>query len=116
MESRTWNLLALAVGVVVLTVVSPWLWREFRDLPGQRALAARAAERAVTLEVGGMTCPACVAKVRAELATVPGVSAVDVRLTDERAYVMCARDLPDSALVSAVARAGPGFRAFVAVR
>ena len=113
MKSDIWNTLALVVGVVALAVVGPWLWREVRDLPGRRALAARADQRIVTLDVGGMTCAGCAAKVQGELAAVPGVSAVHVRLGQERAYVVCARDLADSVLVSAVSRAGPSFGASV---
>jgi hypothetical protein len=39
---------------------------------------------------------------------------VDVRLAQQRAYVVCARALPDTALLSAVGRAGPGYLAAVA--
>ena len=113
MKSEIWNTLALVALVIVLAVVGPWLWREVRDLPGRRALAARADERVVTLDVGGMTCSACAAKVQGTLASVPGVSAVQVRLGQDRAYVVCERTLPDSVLVSAVGRAGPSFGASV---
>ena len=113
MKGEIWNTLALVVGVIAFAVFGPWLWREVRDLPGRRALAARANERVVTLDVGGMTCAGCAAKVHGELASVPGVSAVQVRLGQDRAYVVCARSLADSTLVSAVARAGPNFGAFV---
>jgi copper chaperone CopZ len=113
MKTEFWNTLAVVVGVVALAVGGPWLWREVRDLPGHRALAGRAGERAVTLEVGGMTCAACAAKVHGELAATGGVSAVEVRLSQGRAYVVCGRDVADSALVSAVSRAGPGFLASV---
>src|SRR5262245_12857778 len=52
MKSEIWNTLSLVVLVIVLAVFGPWLWREVRDLPGRRALAARANERIVTLDVG----------------------------------------------------------------
>ena len=113
MKSEMWNTVVLVVGVLAAAVLGPWLWREVRDLPGRRALAARANERIVTLDVGGMTCAGCAAKVQGELAAVPGVSAVQVRLGQDRAYVVCARSLADSALVSAVSRAGPNFGASV---
>ena len=113
MKSEIWNTLALVIGVIAIATVGPWLWREVRDLPGHRALAARANERIVTLEVGGMTCAGCAAKIHGELESLPGVSAVEVRLGQDRAYVVCARTLSDSMLVTAVTRAGPNFGAFV---
>jgi hypothetical protein len=45
---------------------------------------------------------------------VPGVSNAAVRHKEGRAYVVCQPSVPDSALVNAVARAGPGFTAWVA--
>jgi copper chaperone CopZ len=113
MRNEIWNTLALVIGVIAIAAFGPWLWREVRDLPGRRALAARANERIVTLDVGGMTCAGCAAKVQGELASVPGVSAVQVRLGQDRAYVVCARGLADSVLVSAVSHAGPNFGASV---
>jgi copper chaperone CopZ len=114
MKTGFWNTLALVVGVVALAIVGPWLWHEVRELPGRGALATRAGERVVTLEVGGMTCAGCAAKVRGELAAVGGVSTVEVRFRQERAYVVCSPDVADTVLVAAVARAGPGFLASVA--
>ncbi len=116
MKTEIWNAAALVVGVIALAVGGPLLLRELRDLPGRHALAARAGERVVTLEVGGMTCAGCAAKVRGELASVNGVSAVAVHLKQDRAYVVCARVVADSALVSAVSRAGPGFLASVVAK
>jgi len=112
-KTEHWNTFALVVVVMAFAVLGPWLWREVRELPGRRALAARAGEHVVTLEVGGMTCSGCAAKVQGELATVRGVSAAQVRLREGRAYGLCARDVADSTLLTAVTRAGPGFRAFV---
>jgi Cu+-exporting ATPase len=106
-----WNGVALAVGVVLLAVLGPFLARELGSLPHPRQLAARAGARVVSLDVGGMTCSGCAARVKGELAAVPGVSAVEVRLRDERAVVVCDPAVADSALVSAVHRAGPGFTA-----
>ena len=108
-----WNILALVTGVIALAVGGPWLLRELRTLPHAQALAARADQRIVTLEVGGMTCAGCTAAVKAKLVAVPGVSAVDVRLRQQRAYVVCAKVVADTALTSAVGRAGPGFLAAV---
>ena len=111
MKTSMWNGVALAVGVVLLAVLGPIMVREVRSLPRPRQLAARADARIATLDIGGMHCSGCVAGVRRELETVPGVSAVEVKLEQGRAIVVCDRTVADSALVSAVQRAGPGFTA-----
>lgn len=114
MRSEALNTLALVACVVALAVGGPWLWNQLKSLPEHRALAARSGERVVTLEVGGMTCAGCATKVRSELAAVDGVSAVEVRLAQDKAYVVCPPSVADTTLVAAVRRAGPGFAAFVA--
>ena len=116
MNREFWNTVALVAGVLALAVGGPWLVRELRTLPRAPALAARADQRVVTLEVGGMTCRGCVAAVRGKLAQVAGVTDVDVRLAERRAYVVCSTSLPDTALTAAVGRSGPGFLAAVASR
>lgn len=103
----------MMVAVLALAIGGPLLVRELRTLPKAKTLVARADQRIVTLEVGGMTCAGCAASVQGNLTTVPGVSAVDVRLGQDRAYVVCERDVADSALTSAIHRAGPGFIAAV---
>jgi copper chaperone CopZ len=60
-----------------------------------------------------MTCEACEAAVKQELSTVPGVSTCEVRHQQSRAYVVCDRATPDSALTRAVRTAGGGFAAWV---
>lgn len=116
MNREALNAIAVVIGVVTLAVGGPWLARELRDLPGRQALAARSGERIVTLEVGGMTCANCAAKLQSELSAVPGVSAAQVRHGQERAYVVCAPAVADSALIGAVHRAGPGFAVTIASR
>lgn len=115
MKRDFWNVVALVGGVLVLAVGGPVLVQQLRSLP-PRALAARAQERIVTLEVGGMTCSGCASSVRASLTQVPGVSTVSVRFPQRRAYIVCDRSVADTALVAAVHRAGPGFLAAVASR
>jgi copper chaperone CopZ len=110
------NGIALALGVIALAVGGPWLVREIRSLPGAPALAARSGQKIVSLEVGGMTCSGCAAKVKSELVTVAGVGAVEVRHQQHRAYVVCDPAVPDTALIGAVSRAGPGFTAVLAER
>ena len=116
MRSSLLNSIALVLGVLVLAIGGPWLASELRSLPRAHALAARAGERIVTLDVGGMTCSGCASKVREELAAVPGVSDAEVRLAQQRAFVVCRRTLPDSALLAAVQRAGPGFTGALVTR
>lgn len=109
------SLLLVAI-VVLLAGGGPWLVRELRTLPKPGALAARADQRIVSLEVGGMTCAGCAAKVKGELTTIPGVSTAEVRYAQRRAYVVCDKTVPDSALTGAIRRAGPGFLAAIAPR
>lgn len=104
----------LVAGVLAAAIGGPWLVGELRALPDGRTLAARSGERVVTLDVGGMTCAGCAAKVESEVSAVPGVSRVAVRLGPRRAYVVCRPDVADSALVGAIHRAGPGFLAAIA--
>jgi copper chaperone CopZ len=114
MKGEILNTLALVSLVLAAAIGGPWLWQQVRTLPEHRSLAARAGERIVTLEIGGMTCAGCATKVRGELTAVHGVSAVEVRVAQKKAFVVCRPDVDDTTLVSAVHRAGPGFGAFVA--
>ena len=113
MKHVIWNILGMVVGVVLLSVGGPWLIHQLRTLPRPPVLAARASQRIVTLEVGGMRCAGCAATVKGNLAAVSGVSTVEVRLAQQRAYVVCASAVADTALLGAVERAGPGFLAGV---
>ena len=113
MRSQILTTAVLVVGVLALTLIAPWLWNEVRTLPGRPALAARAGERIVTLEVSGMTCSGCAARVQNSLAALPGVSGVVVRHSQSRAYVICRGDVPDSALTAAVSGVSSAFAASV---
>jgi copper chaperone CopZ len=114
-KREIWNSAALVVGVLILAVGGPWLVHQMRSLP-QGTLAARADQRVVTLEVGGMTCGGCAATVQAKLAEVPGVATAAVRYQERRAYVVCDKAVADSALTGMVARAGPGFMGAVVLK
>ena len=114
MRQDKWNAFALVASVVVLALAGPWLAAQLRTLPHPAALGARANQRIVSLEVGGMTCTGCAAAIRGSLRNVAGVSAVEVRFRERRAFVVCDRAVQDSTLTAAVHRAGPGFLAAVA--
>ena len=78
--------------------------------------ATTAGTRAVTLEVGGMVCADCVAKVHDQLARVPGVRSVTVSLEDQRARIVCDPAVADTSLTRAVRRAGPDYIGLVVAR
>ena len=64
-------------------------------------------EQAVTLQVEGMTCASCVARVEKALKKVPGVTAAEVNLATEQAHVkVTTREADLAALLSAVDKAG----------
>ena len=113
MKRDALNVVAAVFAVVLLAAGVPWIVGQVRSLPAAHALAKRGNQRIVTLEVGGMTCKACAKAVQNEIAGTPGVSACEVRVKQQRAYVVCDPSVPDTALVGAVHRAGPGFLAGV---
>lgn len=116
MKTSLLNGIAIATAVLVLGIGGPWAFRELRTLPGAGALAARADQRIVTLEVGGMTCGGCAATIQERLGDIAGVSTVEVRWQQRRAYVVCEKSVADTALTRAVDRAGPGFLGAVVTR
>lgn len=115
MNATLWNRAALAIVVVVLAIGGPWLARQLESLP-RSAVAGRSEQRIVTLDVTGMTCDMCAAAIRGRLTQVAGVSTVDVRYRERRAFVVCKRTVADTALTAAVQLAGPGFLAAVESR
>ena len=69
----------------------------------------------VDLEVEGMTCASCVARVERKLAKIPGVTAT-VNLPLESAHVELTEDVPSEDLVNAVEAAGYGARVVARTR
>lgn len=110
------NIMAVVAAVLVLAVGGPWLVREVRMLAREAPLAARADQRIATLEVKGMTCSGCAAAVERRLAATPGVATASVRHPENRAYVVCERDVADSTLVAVVRGTAKGFDAAPAAR
>jgi copper chaperone CopZ len=107
--NKTLRFLVPALIAIVMAAGGSWLYAQVRSLPDTSHLSARAGQRIVTLDVGGLHCDQCVAVVKGQLSNVRGVSAVEVRRDQKRAFIVCDRAVPDSALISAVHAAGPGF-------
>jgi Cu+-exporting ATPase len=63
---------------------------------------------AIKLDITGMTCATCSARVEKALAAVPGVLDANVNLATEQAVVTLARGTSPAALVAGVERAGYG--------
>ncbi|WP_080427223.1 heavy metal translocating P-type ATPase [Burkholderia ubonensis] len=79
--------------------------RESADTSERHADAA-AATAPIELEIEGMTCASCVARVEKALAGVPGVTRASVNLATERATVDAAAGVTTAQLVDAVRQAG----------
>jgi len=70
------------------------------------SIAIPAPSESVRLQVGGMTCASCVARVEKALAKVPGVASASVNLATEVATVQAAATVPVAALAAAIEKAG----------
>ncbi|WP_080425772.1 heavy metal translocating P-type ATPase [Burkholderia ubonensis] len=79
--------------------------RESADTSERHADAAPATAP-IELEIEGMTCASCVARVEKALANVPGVTRASVNLATERATVDAAAGVTTAQLVDAVRQAG----------
>ncbi|WP_176118547.1 heavy-metal-associated domain-containing protein, partial [Burkholderia stagnalis] len=60
----------------------------------------------IELDIDGMTCASCVARVEKALANVPGVTRASVNLATERATVDAEAGVTTARLVDAVKQAG----------
>ena len=60
----------------------------------------------IQLNITGMTCASCVARVEKALLKVPGVASASVNLATERATVSVPPSVPVAALAAAVGKAG----------
>jgi len=110
--------IALAVLTVLLLAAGGSLVTEHlrhpASAPATRALpAVQAGQKRVTLEVSGMFCANCASRVTRALDATRGVVACDLDVQARRATVVCERQLADTSLVGAVARAGAEYRAQV---
>lgn len=110
------NVVFSVLALALVAAIGAWVVHEVRTLPGARPLANRSNQRIVTLEVNGMTCPACEASIRAELEQTPGVATCEVRRGQRRAYVVVDASTADTTLVTAIHRAGQGFWAQVVAK
>jgi Cu+-exporting ATPase len=75
-----------------------------------RPPAGAGREGAIELQIQGMHCAACVARVERALAAVPGVRSASVNYATERARVRLAAAVPAESLAAAVRAAGYGAR------
>ena len=108
--------IAVAVTAVLLLAAGGSLLTErLRQPPAPRMVpvAAGPGERRVLLDVAGMTCASCAARVTDELRGTPGVVACQLDAPAGRAVVVCGGAVEDTSLVSAVTRAGKGFTATI---
>ncbi len=106
--------IAACIAIIGLAAAT---WVQHRPVvPRANATLANAPQRHVELEVGGMVCEDCVRKVSTQLRAVPGVTAVHVELAQQRAQVTCATSVADTALTSAVRRAGHDYLGLVLTR
>ncbi|KVG32630.1 copper-transporting ATPase [Burkholderia ubonensis] len=76
------------------------------DAAAATASPAAPATAPIELEIEGMTCASCVARVEKALANVPGVTRASVNLATERATVDAAAGVTTTQLVDAVRQAG----------
>ncbi|RQS22559.1 heavy metal translocating P-type ATPase [Burkholderia sp. Bp8998] len=72
------------------------------------ATALPATAATIELDIDGMTCASCVARVEKALAKVPGVTHASVNLATERATINAAPDVSASQLAEVVQQAGYG--------
>jgi len=113
---RVENSLAAVPGVKEATVNLATEAATVEAEPGVSIEALRAAvekagydipEQTVELQVEGMTCASCVARVEKALKKVPGVASAEVNLATERAQVRLSAREPDvAALTAAIEKAG----------
>ncbi|MEI8146993.1 MAG: heavy metal-associated domain-containing protein, partial [Alphaproteobacteria bacterium] len=78
------------------------------DVAVPKPPVAGAAGRSVTLDITGMTCAACAARVEKVVARVPGIASVSVNLALERADIVANPGVSDEAVVAAIAASGYG--------
>ncbi|WP_426197309.1 heavy metal translocating P-type ATPase [Massilia sp. DWR3-1-1] len=77
-----------------------------QQAPASSDAAGAAAPAPLTLEIGGMTCASCSARVERALRKVAGVAEASVNLATEKATVTLAAPVPAATLIAAVEKAG----------
>ena len=111
--------IALAVvAVLSLAVGGPYLVQRLRASAAHAVASAlpgvQAGQKRVTLHLSGIRCANCASRITRELEATPGVVSAAVDVGADRATVVCERQLADTSLVLAVARAGKEFAASIA--
>ncbi|MCM3566270.1 heavy metal translocating P-type ATPase [Hydrogenophaga intermedia] len=101
-QDATVNLATEAAAIKAAPVVSVEMLRAAIQRAGYGV-----ADHSIQLDIGGMTCASCAARVEKALRKVPGVVAAEVNLATEKAEVKLATDQADTtAIVAAVEKAG----------
>lgn len=112
------NIALAVVSVLLLAVGGPYVVERLQrraPLGASGGLpAAAAGQKRVTLHISGMMCANCASRITRELEATIGVAATEIDVDRRRATVLCDRQVADTALVHAVARAGQEFEASVA--
>ena len=106
MNSRQLNIALALAALLLLLGGGPWLWRQMHTLPGAGELATRSGQRIVMIAVDNLRSQADCDRVRAVLAATPGVRTVEVRLGQQRAFVIAEAGVSDDSLLSVVRREG----------
>lgn len=106
MTSRQLNASLAVAAALLLLGGGPWLWRQLHTLPGAGELAGRSGQRIVMIAVDNLRSEADCARVRAALAATPGVRSCEVRLGQQRAFVIAEAGVGDDSLLAVVRREG----------
>ncbi|MFN8588442.1 MAG: hypothetical protein U0704_11665 [Candidatus Eisenbacteria bacterium] len=110
MNSRPLHLALTIAAALLLLVGGPWLLSQLKSLPGAGELAARSGQRIVMIAVDNLRTQADCERVRSVLAATPGVRTCEVRLGQQRAFVIAESGVSDDSLLAVVRREGGAAR------
>ncbi|QNM95655.1 heavy metal translocating P-type ATPase [Chitinimonas koreensis] len=94
----------LATETAAVTLAQPLAPAELRAAVEKAGFGVPA--EPVELEIGGMTCASCAARIEKVVGRVPGVESVAVNLATERASLRVWRGMPLDAVLAAIEKAG----------
>lgn len=70
------------------------------------AIEAFAADKTITVQVKGLSCPICAGAVEKQIKKIPGVKSVKIHLSQGRATVVADETVPNEKFIEAVTEAG----------